>query len=124
MDNAALAVLLLLSPVFAAAVVWIVRKQKLASRSLSHYALFLGLCRLHGLDKAARKLLARFARHVKCVQPARLFIDPALLDRPAAAGLPAKDTERLQDLREELFTGPPTLDNSRVRPYVKIERRL
>lgn len=113
MGNATLVVLLALIPILAAGVaVWIVRKRRRAARGLSHYALFRGLCRLHGLDKATRKLLARFARRLKCLQPGRLFVEPALLDRAAAAGLPAKDTERLQDLREELFTEPPMFDNA------------
>ena len=110
MDKPVLAVVPLLALALAliSAAAWIVRKRKLTSRGLSHYAIFLGLCRLHGLNNATRKLLARFARRSKCPQPGRLFVDPALLDRAAAAGLPAKDTERLQDLREALFTEPPT----------------
>ena len=105
MDTPVLAVAIFLTLALAAAA-WIVRKRKLAARGLSPHAIFLGLCRVHGLDKATRKLLHRFARRIKCPQPARLFVNPALLDRAAAAGLPAKDVERLQALYDELFAEP------------------
>ena len=103
MDKPVLAAVLLLTLIVLAIAAWIVRKRKLAARGPSHYAIFLGLCRVHGLGKAARKLLMRFARRVKCAQPARLFVDPRLLERSAAAGLPAKDVERLQELSGTLF---------------------
>lgn len=108
MDDLLLAVAVLLPLAFAAA--WIVRKRRRAARGPSHAALFAGLCRVHGLDKSARKLLRRFARRIECPQPARVFVDPALLENAAAAGLPARDAERLQSLGEELFAEPRTFD--------------
>jgi hypothetical protein len=108
MDKPVLAVVVFFTIALVAAA-WIVHKRRLASRGLSPYAIFLGLCRVHGLDKATRKLLRRFARRIKCLQPARLFVDPALLERAAAAGIPAKDVERLQSLSEELFAEPSVL---------------
>jgi hypothetical protein len=103
MSKPALAVILLLVLAAAAAAAWIVRRWTRASSGPSQHAVFLGLCRVHALGKAARKLLARFARRINCQEPARLFVDPRLWERAAAAGLPADDTERLQELSRTLF---------------------
>lgn len=69
----------------------------------SHGALFGALCRLHGLDHSARRLLRRVARHHRLRHPARVFTEPNWLD-PAA--LPASfrpDARRLLVLRNWLF---------------------
>lgn len=99
-----------------AAAAWIACKRHLSARGLSHAAIFAGLCRVHGLDKATRRLLRRFVRRIKCLQPARVFVDPALLENAAAAGLPARETERLQLLGEELFAEPRGFDIAGSRP--------
>ena len=54
-------------------------------RYKSHRGLFSGLCRVHGLDAANRRLLKRVVRSHRLRQPARLFIEPKWLD-PAGLG--------------------------------------
>jgi hypothetical protein len=49
--------------------------------------LFLELCQAHGLDRAQRKTLEQLARKKRLQQPARLFVDPELLNGTEAAPL-------------------------------------
>jgi hypothetical protein len=46
----------------------------------SRGSLFRGLCRMHGLDHRARRLLKQVARDQKLAQPARLFTEPKWLN--------------------------------------------
>jgi hypothetical protein len=46
----------------------------------SHPGLFSSLCRLHQLDRNARRLLRQVAQHHRLAQPGRLFIEPQWLD--------------------------------------------
>jgi len=69
----------------------------------SHAGLFRGLCKLHGVDSASRRLLKRVVRFHRLGQPARLFIEPKWLD-PAELG-PSFQTRAadLEKLRNALF---------------------
>ena len=69
----------------------------------SHPALFYGLCKVHGLDSAARRLLKRVVRFHRLGQPGRLFVEPKWLD-PANLG-PSFQTQaaELEKLRNRLF---------------------
>ncbi len=73
----------------------------------SHPALFYGLCKVHGLDSGARRLLKRVVRFHRLGQPGRLFVEPKWLD-PAKLGpsfqAQAADLERL---RNRLFEVRP-----------------
>lgn len=76
-------------------------------RFSSHSALFCGLCRVHGLDSAARRLLKRVVRFHRLGQPGRLFVEPKWLD-PAKLG-PSFQTQaaELERLRNRLFNVRP-----------------
>jgi len=73
----------------------------------SHLALFYGLCKVHGLDSAARRLLKRVVRFHRLGQPGRLFVEPKWLD-PANLG-PSFQTQaaELERLRNRLFNVRP-----------------
>ena len=73
----------------------------------SHPALFYGLCKVHGLDSAARRLLKRVVRFHRLGQPGRLFVEPKWLD-PAKLG-PSFQTQAadLERLRNRLFKVRP-----------------
>ena len=73
----------------------------------SHPALFYGLCKVHGLDSAARRLLKRVVRFHRLGQPGRMFVEPKWLD-PAALG-PSFQTQaaELERLRNRLFNVRP-----------------
>jgi hypothetical protein len=69
----------------------------------SHASLFRALCRLHGLDRRARRLLRQVARRRKLPHPARLFTEPHWLD---PSGLPRGLRRRAAEiafLRNRLF---------------------
>jgi len=73
----------------------------------SHPALFRGLCKLHGLDSASRRLLKRVVRFHRLRQPARVFVEPKWLD---PANLDASFQPRapeLERLRNGLFNLRP-----------------
>ena len=79
----------------------------------SHRGLFWGLCKVHGLDSASRRLLTRVVRFHRLRQPARVFIEPKWLD-PAGLG-PAfrSDAVPLNKLRNGLFSlRPKTAEKS------------
>ena len=73
----------------------------------SHPALFYGLCKVHGLDSAARRLLKRVVRFHRLGHPGRLFVEPKWLD-PANLG-PSFQTQaaELERLRNRLFNVRP-----------------
>lgn len=68
-----------------------------------HATVFGGLCKIHGLDAAARRLLKRVVRFHGLAQPGRLFVEPRWLD-PANLGssFQARAAE-LEKLRRQLF---------------------
>jgi len=69
----------------------------------SHPALFYGLCKVHGLDSAARRLLKRVVRFHRLAQPGRLFVEPKWLD-PANLGPSFRpQAAELERLRNRLF---------------------
>jgi hypothetical protein len=73
-------------------------------RYKSPSALFHGLCRLHGLDAASRRLLKQVVRFHRLPHPARLFIEPKWLD-PANLGASFQSQAgQLQELRGRLFS--------------------
>ncbi len=76
-------------------------------RYRSHPGLFCGLCKVHGLDAASRRLLKRVVRFHRLRQPARLFIEPKWLE-PAGLG-PAfrAQAAALEKLRNSLFNLRP-----------------
>jgi len=73
----------------------------------SHPALFYGLCKVHGLDSAARRLLKRVVRFHRLGQPGRLFVEPKWLD-PANLGPSFQpQAPELERLRNRLFNVRP-----------------
>ena len=79
----------------------------------SHRGLFWGLCKVHGLDSASRRLLKRVVRFHRLRHPACVFIEPKWLD-PAGLG-PAfrSDAVSLRKLRNGLFNiRPKAAENS------------
>jgi hypothetical protein len=69
----------------------------------SHPALFYGLCKVHGLDGNARRLLKQVARFHNLARPTRLFIDPKWLDPANLGGSFRARTGELWALRQRLF---------------------
>lgn len=73
----------------------------------SHPALFRGLCKLHGLDSAGRRLLKRVVRFHRLTHPARVFVEPKWLD-PANLGASFQPrAAELERLRNGLFNLRP-----------------
>lgn len=73
----------------------------------SHPSLFYGLCKVHGLDSAARRLLKRAVRFHRLAQPSLVFVEPKWLD-PANLG-PSfrRQAAELERLRNRLFSVRP-----------------
>ena len=69
----------------------------------SHGSLFQGLCRTHGLDRRAQRLLKQVARHHKLVQPARLFTEPKWLNPADLHGPLRRRAAEVTILRNRLF---------------------
>ncbi|MHC4177977.1 MAG: hypothetical protein ACYSWU_10740 [Planctomycetota bacterium] len=69
----------------------------------SHASLFQGLCRTHGLDHSARRLLKQVARHHRLAQPARLFTEPKWLDPAKLRGGLRRRAGEVFTLRNRLF---------------------
>ena len=72
-------------------------------RCNSHGSLFQGLCRTHGLNHRARRLLKQLARHHRLAQPARLFIEPKWLDPASLQGALRRRAAEVAMLRNRLF---------------------
>jgi hypothetical protein len=72
-------------------------------RRSSPGALFRGLCRTHGLDRQARRLLRQIARQHGLRQPARLFTEPAWLDPASVRGTARSKAAEAARLRQRLF---------------------
>ena len=70
----------------------------------SHGALFSGLCRIHALDRNARKLLIEVAQHRRLSQRARLFTDPRWLDPATLRGPIRRKAADVDALRRRLFS--------------------
>ncbi len=69
----------------------------------SHASLFSGLCRTHGLDRAARGLLKQVARQHKLAHPARLFTEPKWLNPSELQGPLRRRAPEVAVLRNRLF---------------------
>jgi len=72
-------------------------------RGQSHFLLFVGLCRAHGLKGRERGLLKLLARHHRLQHASRLFTESGWLDStrlPAGLG---RRAEEIAELRERLF---------------------
>jgi hypothetical protein len=69
----------------------------------SHGLLFRALCRIHGLDHRARRLLKQVARHHKLAQPARLFTEPKWLNPAGLRGALRRRATEVAILRNRLF---------------------
>ena len=65
--------------------------------------LFLGLCKVHALDRRTQALLKQIARHHNLPQPARLFTEPKWLDPTALKGPMASRARQISELRSRLF---------------------
>jgi len=72
-------------------------------RHNSHRRLFQGLCRTHGLDRGARRLLRQVARHYQLKQPARLFTEPKWLNPADLPGALRRRAAEVAALRNRLF---------------------
>jgi hypothetical protein len=70
-----------------------------------HAALFRGLCGVHGLDGASRRLLRQIGQHHGVNPLARLFIEPRWLEPKPLEPAFADRREQLAVLREHLFGG-------------------
>ena len=73
-------------------------------RYQSHLALFYGLCRVHGLDASARRLLNRVARYHRLQHFGRLFIEPKWLDPAKLDASFQPQAADLERLRNRLFS--------------------
>lgn len=72
-------------------------------RRYSHEGLFGSLCRIHGLDHAAKALLRQVASSHKTSQPARVFTEPNWLD-PGSLPAPLRGrATQIAALRSRLF---------------------
>ena len=75
--------------------------------------LFFELCRAHQLNRAQQRLLERVARHYRLVQPARVFIEPALFELVG----PRRPSERLRreldELKRQIFREPAAVEKGR-----------
>jgi hypothetical protein len=69
----------------------------------SHPALFCGLCKVHGLDSSARRLLKRAMRFHRLRHPGRLFIEPKWLDPANLSPAFQPQAAELERLRNRLF---------------------
>ena len=67
--------------------------------------LFRGLCRVHALAWADRRLLWRLARFQGLDTPARLFLEPERFDRAALDPRMPDAQTRYQAIRGRLFAG-------------------
>jgi len=66
-------------------------------------SLFAELCKSHRLIESERQLITQVVRAYDLSQPCAIFIDPATLDRAAAAA--DVDSPRYAHLRQKLFGG-------------------
>ncbi len=73
--------------------------------------LFLSLCSAHRLRWPDRWLLWRLARAKKVEDPARLFLEPELLDAAAMRPWFRVRAERLREMRNSLFAEPDVSRN-------------
>ncbi len=73
----------------------------------SHGGLFCSLCRVHRLDRSARRLLKQVVQYHRLAQPARVFIEPYWLD-PTRLGAPLRGrAAEVAALRSRLFDLDP-----------------
>jgi hypothetical protein len=81
----------------------LVSRWRYRRRHNSHRRLFQGLCRTHGLDRGARRLLRQVARHRQLKQPARLFTEPRWLNPADLPGALRRRAAEVAALRNRLF---------------------
>lgn len=72
-------------------------------RYRSPETVFRGLCKLHGLDGATRRLLRRVARHYRLAHPGCLFVEPKWLDPTRLVPSFRAQAAELERLRHEIF---------------------
>ena len=105
MDTGAMVVWLMIAAGGIAAVclgLYVLSRTLQKRRRYSHPALFVGLCRVHGLRRGARAVLAQLARSHGLNHPARLFLEPEWFDPDRLpAGLRSRSNE-VAVLREKL----------------------
>ena len=65
--------------------------------------LFRELCRAHGLDRGSRKLLQQLAMQTGLVQPAEVFLTPAVFEVNQLPEQLQRERERVMELRGQLF---------------------
>ena len=66
-------------------------------------ALFQALCRAQGLDRQSRRALWKLAREKFADHPARIFLEPEILESAAAAAVNARQAGLYLSLRVRLF---------------------
>jgi hypothetical protein len=89
-----------------AAAIWIGTRVAHQRKHNSHATLFAGLCRVHGLDRNARRLLRQVVATHNVAQPSRVFTEPQWLDPANARGPLQSQIQELKALRSHLFTEP------------------
>jgi len=80
------------------------------NRFNSHSGLFKGLCRVHGLDRSSCRLLRQVVQCRGLTQPARVFVEPRLLDTSKLPAPLQPRAEELAALRAKLFNVPNEKD--------------
>ena len=74
-----------------------------ARKGYSHPGLFNALCKLHALDRNARRLLKQIAQFHGLTAPARVFTEPGWLDPASLGGQFKSQTADLGKVRSLLF---------------------
>lgn len=82
---------------------WLLNRPDRRERLVSPRGVLKELFAAHRLSVAQRRLLTRIARHLALKEPARLFVDPDLLERCEWEAEFAKDAAMVNRLRRKLF---------------------
>lgn len=85
---------------------WAAPKERLGSYR-SPRALFLALCRAHGLDRSQRRILRRLARLHGMPQPAALFLRPECFVASTLGAELQQQRESVERLHAKLFADLP-----------------
>ena len=113
LDSGDIVIVLLIMAGFTAGI-WglslLAAKQGRRGRSNNPRKLFVSLCRAHGLNWSARRLLAKVARWQRLAQPGRLFVEPERFDVTNLSASLKRQQPRLVEIREMLFAAPESDD--------------
>lgn len=90
--------------------IWIATRIAHKRKHNSHATLFAGLCRVHGLDRNARRLLRQVISTHNLAQACRVFTEPQWLDPANARGPLQSQTKEMGSLRNHLFAEPKKAD--------------